>query len=335
MRALLTVLATVCILGVLVLLQLYRSAVAEVRWLRRQLERAHEAARQSRYDREQPGCQTRCDRDCSRFDDCKGEAWVCLNLFELLEADSAPVLNGEHSRHMGCHPPLGRATRQAVRQLIRQYAAAASDVEEGRVSATAPLPRGAALSERSRAFQADAEALIQRPGFGRRRVPHDLWSRSVARGASLHELAGEMARGECQPTGLPLPHLARARFHNASWWTFATRNLQQDALLFLLDLSFEQRAAFHQLTWLGVPLAQVCMQVLTTALSWLGVPLAQACARRHASAHHGARSPSPPSSSRTRSTPSRSRRCSCSSGRCSSSRRARSKAALPPSSPPS
>ena len=38
-------------------------------------------------------CQTVCDVECSRYDDCDGRepaAWVCLNLYQLLGTDSGP-----------------------------------------------------------------------------------------------------------------------------------------------------------------------------------------------------------------------------------------------------
>ena len=229
--------------------------VLELKRLQLLLEQAREELRRAHRTGEASGsgnCQTRCDRDCSRFDDCRGEAWVCINLFEMLESDSGPVLYGEHARHMQCHPPLRKATRHALRTLIRKHIASIDGGDEHRVAADAPLPLTAASASRSIAFQADAETLIQRDGFSRRRVAHDKLSKAVARQLSLDALVGEMAGGECQPTGIRLPHLARARFFNSSHWTFATGNLHQDAALFLFDLSFQQRAAFNKLTWLGV-----------------------------------------------------------------------------------
>ena len=61
------------------------------------------------------GCQTVCDRDCSRFDDCRGEAWVCINLFELLESDSGPT-----PMFSQCYGGLPPHARRGMKQLVSE-----------------------------------------------------------------------------------------------------------------------------------------------------------------------------------------------------------------------
>ena len=196
-------------------------------------------------------CQTRCDSDCSRFDRCQGEAWVCVNLFELLGSDSGPLLLGDRNRQ--CHAPLRRSLRMEMQQLLRRRVATAARINPDAVDTARPLHTLATYEDvqaQDLQFQSEAEALYRQQGSPRR-VPHNYLSDAITKRRTMDDISGELSRGECQQSGIRLPHLARSHFFNASRWTFNTENMHQDAVLFMLDLLFQQRALFNRLSWLG------------------------------------------------------------------------------------
>ena len=188
-------------------------------------------------------CQTRCDRDCSHFDaGCKGEAWVCVNLFDVLRSDNGPAPAGPPFEN--CFEAVSNASvRRALKALARRNLFAS----EGRAGPS-----------KSISFQREAETLLQAgDGSGRRRrVPHDLLARAVARRWTMNELVSHLLKADCQPRGLGLPRLARERFFNRSWWTFRTKNMHQDAVNFLADLMGNFGTAIDSSSWLGVGIEQ-------------------------------------------------------------------------------
>ena len=198
------------------------------------------------------GCQTVCDRECSRFDNCKGEAWVRVNLFELLQSDTGPV-----PLFSQCYSPLAPSLRRGIRTLLLQSVAMAAGVDESELRGDVSLQDYARHIDAptSLAFQRDAEALThqQQPT---RRVRHDALRRAALKGWKLNKLHRVLTDYGCQPKGLSLPHLARTRFFNESHKSFRVANLHQDAVLFMLDMVIQERALFDRLTWLGVGVEQ-------------------------------------------------------------------------------
>lgn len=191
-------------------------------------------------------CQTRCDRECSRFDDCKGEAWVCLNLFELLESDSGPVPAGPPFDQ--CFEPVrSERTRRELKALARTY--------------LSPGAEAVGIEQRSLAFQREAERTLRDDDGGStagavRRVPHDLLASAARSGWTAGRLVAALTGAECQPHGLSLRRLARERTFNRTHWTFRTRNLHADALMFLFDLFVNYGTRIDSASWLGATLEQ-------------------------------------------------------------------------------
>ena len=199
-------------------------------------------------------CQTRCDRECSRYDDCDGEAWVCINLYELLRSDSGPVPAGppfdqcfEEVAHEG--------TRSCLKAMARKHLSNRRQVDKARSLSFQKRAERCLHDSGMSSVAAGASAPPATRG-GRRRVPHDLLLRAARKKWTPAQLVTKVTSAECQPRGVSLPRLARERSFNRSHWTFGTRNLHQDALLFLLDLYSNFGTAIDSASWLGVGFEQ-------------------------------------------------------------------------------
>ena len=247
-----TSLITIAAALLLVLLYLWRAAVADSARLRVALALAQAELNatavllgESQFRRvpppphPPPGCQTVCDRECSRFDDCRGEAWVCINLFELLQSDTGPV-----PLFSQCHGALKPPLRRAMRTLLQRAVATAASVDVSAIRGDTDLQDYARhlTVPRSKTFQRAAEEIthLQSPT---RRVRFNALTHAAAKGWTLNKLHRELTSYGCQPHGLSLPHLARTRTFNSSWRTFHVSNDHQDALMFMLDLVVQVRGA--------------------------------------------------------------------------------------------
>ena len=200
-------------------------------------------------------CQTRCDRECTRFDGCRGEAWVCINLYDLLDADSLGTTGLFDNQ---CFAEAPRSTRAAVRELARQHLTAAlgEDSHPSLSPTSSLLPYAPKMSQNvGLAFKAAVERYWRADGgqWGRR-VPVDALLSASRSALTLRQLARRLTQAECQRQGLPLTTMARERTFNRSWHTFRgalhttePRNLAQDAVLFMMDLMVQHYGVFNKI----------------------------------------------------------------------------------------
>ncbi len=143
-----------------------------------------------------PGCQTRCDKRCGLYDDCKGEAWVCVDLYGLMlgrrnELSDRPLEKGNmrHTSAAGraryspyfwdslCFLKLDEPAKARVRAAVLSGLGAMRGVPASRVDLSRPLHHyaGAYTPAQGRAFKAAIEVAIdQRVGSIGRQVRWDL-----------------------------------------------------------------------------------------------------------------------------------------------------------------
>ena len=225
-------------------------------------------------------CQLRCDKDCDAFaENCQGEAWVCINLYELMKGTNRPrgtyflnqqVAEGPYFWDSQCFGRLMQTAREEVRTIIRMHVEQAASTlgGYGAIDETMPLARYIGRdffsygrnAEVKRSFQlAIEQAFARQYHYGPRRLRPTELPEAVQSNQSAAVLLDAIDPKDrvCQPNGIPLVQLARERTFNRQWATFNTKdNLHEDALFFMMDLLFEQKHMFHYQKWLGVTLQQ-------------------------------------------------------------------------------
>lgn len=189
---------------------------------------------------------------------------MCLNLYEVLRADSGPM-----PMFSQCSEPIRHAETVAELAAVIQRYLRGGTVGDTQSSITpysgtihadtqSLAPYAARVDAAvSTAFQHAAEEVIHRAHDPTRRVAYDLLRRATHKGWTVGELLEKLTQRTCQPRGLTLPRLARERTMNRSWWTFNTHNMMQDSLFFVLDLLLNFGGGIDRLgTWLGVGVQQ-------------------------------------------------------------------------------